>query len=138
MVCILMTNDRNGRVPFAFDASPQGWTDDYKGETYEEYELRMYYHEAVLPPHYPLPAIMERTMAMKEDMELAVKVGIWLGSKLHTPVAIETLDTGVIIINYTIGDKIQPPVLVTNQGVRFPGGSDLTLVLDFLGMQEGE
>lgn len=77
-------------------------------------------------------------MAIQEDMELAVKVGIWLGSKLHTPVAIETLDTGVIIINYTIGDKIQPPVLVTNQGVRFPGGSDLTLVLDFLGMQEGE
>lgn len=73
-------------------------------------------------------------MAIQEDMELAIRVGTWLSFKTHTPAAIEVLDTGVIIINYAIGGKIQPPVRVTNQGVKFPVGSDYYLVLDFLGM----
>jgi len=43
----------NGRLPFAAEATPGGH--NKPGETFEQFEVRMAYHEAVLAPHYPMP-----------------------------------------------------------------------------------
>lgn len=55
MILILMVNDQNGRLPLASEATLHGA--NRPGENYEQYELRMYYHEGVIKPRYPVPAI---------------------------------------------------------------------------------
>ncbi len=47
----------NGRMPHAFETASYG--SDLPDETFVEYEIRMYYHEAVMPPRYPVPAIRQ-------------------------------------------------------------------------------
>ena len=55
-IYILMYDDGlNGRLPVAMEASPG--RRNKLGETYEQFEVRMAYHEAVLPPRHPVPAI---------------------------------------------------------------------------------
>jgi len=46
----------NGRLPIAMEVSPDG--SNKPGETYEQFEVRMAYHEAVLAPHYLAPAVL--------------------------------------------------------------------------------
>ncbi len=56
IVCIAMHDDGlNGRLPVAMEVSHDG--SNKPGETYEQFEVRMAYHEAVLPPNYPVPAL---------------------------------------------------------------------------------
>lgn len=56
MIIIAMIDDGiNGRLPYAMEATPDG--KNKPGETLAQYEVRMAYHEGVIFPNYPMPAL---------------------------------------------------------------------------------
>lgn len=56
LIVIAMINDGiNGRMPFACEAAANGR--NKPGETFAQYEVRMAYHEGIIRPNYPVPAI---------------------------------------------------------------------------------
>ena len=73
---VYMINDGiNGRMPHAFETASDG--SDLPDETYVEYEIRMYYHEAVMPPRYPVPVTLEIAYTFEVSLILNLFKELW-------------------------------------------------------------
>ena len=75
-VNVYMINDGiNGRMPHAFETASDG--SNLPDETYVEYEIRMYYHEGVLPARYPVPVTLEVTYTFEVRLILNLFKELW-------------------------------------------------------------
>lgn len=65
-----------------------------------------------------------------KDFQLAVRIASWIGSTYNINTIIEELDTGVLLVTYS---SDHPPVRVEKGRIIWPKGTDLDLMLAFLG-----
>lgn len=73
-------------------------------------------------------------MSQQTNGELAIKVAAWLGAKTGEVTSVQLMDTGVYLVDYTLGGKLQPTVRIETTGaVIMPAGTDFNLMMAFLG-----